>query len=115
MGQVFAVFDRERQERVALKVLGNLTSRSSSQLKQEFRAASEMIHPNLVRLHELLVDGSEWFFTMDLVEGVTLRTLLHEAPQRAADQLREIFRQLALGLQALPTSFHAGGISSPSV
>lgn len=101
MGQVFSVFDGERQQRVALKVLGSLNGRSIGQLKQEFRAASEMSHPNLVRLHELLVDGAEWFFTMDLVEGVTLPTLLREQPDRARGRLRAILRQLALALDAL--------------
>jgi tetratricopeptide (TPR) repeat protein len=101
MGQVFTVFDRTREERLALKLLGTLSGRSIGQLKHEFRATSETVHPNLVRLHELLVDGSEWFFTMDLIEGVTLPVLLRERPVEGRAELRDIFTQLAHGLHAL--------------
>jgi hypothetical protein len=103
MGQVFAAFDRVRQAEVAVKLLGAWAARSIGDLKREFRAAAELVHPNLVRLHELCSDGPDWYFSMDLVEGVQLPELL--ARGSSPSLLRHVFRQLAAGLSAL----HRGG------
>ena len=99
MGQVFAAFDRVRQVDVAVKLLDGRTPRSIGDLKREFRAAAELVHPNLVRLHELCCDGPDWYFSMDLVEGVQLPDLL--AAGSSPSLLRHVFRQLAAGLRAL--------------
>jgi hypothetical protein len=99
MGEVFAAFDRVRQAEVAVKLLGAWAPRSIGDLKREFRAAAELVHPNLVRLHELCADGADWYFSMDLVEGVQLPELL--AHGSSPSLLRHVFRQLAAGLRAL--------------
>jgi tetratricopeptide (TPR) repeat protein len=114
MGQVFAAFDRERQARVAVKFLGRLTPQSISQMKREFRTASELVHPNLVRLHELFSDGVEWFFSMELVVGTTLTKLLPEPPRKSSERLRAVFGQLAHGLAALHQAGTVHGDLKPS-
>lgn len=106
MGRVFSAFDAALQTHVALKILGSLTPRSIAAIKREFRSAAELAHPNLVRLHELFFDGVEWFFTMDLVDGLTLRAALYQGRASGRDPLEDIFRQLALALQAL----HGAGV-----
>lgn len=103
LGQVYAARDRVRQTDVALKLLGQLTPSAIAELKTEFRTASELVHPNLVRLHELFCDGSDWFFTMDLIEGKTLTERLSRGLDH--EGLRDVVRQLTLGLAAL----HASG------
>src|SRR5262249_40431214 len=68
----------------------------------EFRTAAELVHPNLVRLHELFSDGAEWFFTMDFVDGVTLPALIEStAAPRRAELIRHVLRQLAVALNDL--------------
>lgn len=66
-GVVHEAFDLHRKRTVALKRLREGAPMSS--LKREFRRASALRHPNLVRMHEMLeVDGHR-FFTMERVHG----------------------------------------------
>ena len=70
-GNVFEVYDREQQSRVALKSLERLDAHSLFRFKREFRDLADITHPNLVRLHELFCYEDRWFFTMDLIRGVS--------------------------------------------
>jgi eukaryotic-like serine/threonine-protein kinase len=69
-GVVYRAFDRQLQREVALKLLRTASGRDLYRFKREFRALADIVHPNLVTLHELHASGGEWFFTMELVEGV---------------------------------------------
>jgi hypothetical protein len=71
MGTVYAAFDRERQAEVALKTLIFSDAAAVRRMKHEFRTIADVVHPNLVALHELLFEEGRCFFTMDLVRGRT--------------------------------------------
>lgn len=82
MGVVYAALDRERNERVALKTLRTMTAEALLRFKNEFRALQDLQHPNLVSLGELIEDSGRWFFTMELVDGVSF--LSYVRPQGSA-------------------------------
>ena len=75
-GIVYEAHDRKRDAVVALKTLRRATPEALYYLKREFRALADIVHPNLVALHELLTEGPHCFFTMELVRGVDLLTYL---------------------------------------
>src|SRR5258706_5541947 len=70
-GVVYRVFDRQLQREVALKHLRQASGRDLYRFKKEFRALADIVHPSLVALHELHATNGDWFFTMELIDGVS--------------------------------------------
>lgn len=111
MGAVYLAFDRHAGHDVALKVLQGVGVEDRRRLKREFRVLSGIVHPNLVDLHDLVIDEHVCFFTMEYVRGVDLeergKQLLekHVDPGERYGRLRPLALQLALAVQAL----HEGG------
>jgi len=80
-GVVYEAFDRERGSLVALKTLRPGNVEALYRLKREFRALADISHPNLATLYELLIEGEQWFFTMELIDGANF---LHYVRGRSA-------------------------------
>jgi hypothetical protein len=70
MGVVYEAFDNDRRATVALKTLKGIDGDALARFKREFRALQGLVHPNLVALDELLFENNQWFFTMELLDGV---------------------------------------------
>src|SRR6056297_625186 len=109
-GVVYEGRHLQRGDRVALKTLPLVldgqtqSSRDAERLhrfRQEFRSLSEINHPNLAGMQTLEVDGNQWFFTMDLIDGVDF--LQHVRPKGSLDgeRLRASLKQLVRGIIAL--------------
>ncbi len=80
MGVVYEAHDVVRGVPVALKtVRGESTTEGITRLKAEFRSLADVQHPNLVALYELERAGDVWFFTMELLRGQALSSLLDSA------------------------------------
>ncbi|MCY2967044.1 MAG: protein kinase [Planctomycetota bacterium] len=92
MGVVYLAKDRETGQLVALKTMRDVDPTAIFRFKQEFRSLSELVHPNLVRMHELFCEQDQWYFVMEVVEGAMtfqkylLRAASDQVPQTSSLQ-----------------------------
>lgn len=87
-GVVYEALDRDRNTRVALKLLRRVDAAQIYRLKHEFRALSDVTHPGLAALHELASVGDNWFLTMELVNGVDFLRHVRAAEQSGPPEQR---------------------------
>lgn len=108
MGIVYRAQDEKLGRPVALKVLppGFEQDRDRrSRFLREARAAAAVAHPNIATVHEVGEDEGRVFIAMELVEGVTLRSMLERGPLPPASAVR-IGLQVARAL----AKAHAAGV-----
>ena len=89
MGVVYEAYDRELKQSVALKTLPRFEPAALFTLKQEFRLLADVHHTNLVRLHELVADGTRAFYSMELVPGTDFVSHVQTAEARAQRERAE--------------------------
>jgi eukaryotic-like serine/threonine-protein kinase len=88
MGVVYEALDRERGSKVALKTVRTLDAEALLRFKNEFRSLQDLQHPNLVSLGELLEEGGQLFFTMELIAGVDF--FQHVRPREGVEHPSEM-------------------------
>jgi len=86
MGTVFEVLDEETGEHLALKRSKGVDAVRLQLFKNEFRSLSGVVHPNLVGLRQLFVDGDDWCFTQELVAGVPFIEYVRGRPRDGAEE-----------------------------
>src|SRR5262249_53537862 len=81
MGVVYEAYDVERDMRVAIKTIRDAEASTLYRFKKEFRSLTDISHPNLVKIHELVLSDELCFYTMEFVDGVDfLRYVCPEQP-----------------------------------
>jgi eukaryotic-like serine/threonine-protein kinase len=83
MGVVYLAYDVHRDMEVAIK-LCTYPQLSPLHIKREFRVAASLRHPNLVEFYDLIYHKQQAYFTMEYVEGCSLRRYVS-----AHDEYRE--------------------------
>ena len=86
LGVVYRAYDRQGPARVALLVLpGEIAAneRMLGAVREDFARLRALDHPNIVEVLDLANDGNTWFFTLELVEGESLESVLENVrPQK---------------------------------
>ena len=82
MGVVYRARQHSLDREVAIKFIasGLADSFSVARFLGEARAAARLMHPNIVPVHEVGSIGEVHYFSMPLVKGVSLATLLDQGP-----------------------------------
>jgi Tol biopolymer transport system component/predicted Ser/Thr protein kinase len=107
MGEVFRARDPRLNRDVAIKVLTGAGSDAARQRRftDEAQAASALNHPNILTVYDVGDQDGTPFIVSELIEGVSLRTLLARAPLTVREVL-DLAVQMADGLAAA----HRAGI-----
>jgi serine/threonine protein kinase len=101
MGAVYQAFDPTTRQHVAVKVAAPEMARDPVLLKrfeQEFRVASTLCHPSLVRALDFGQDGPNLYLVMELVEGEDLWERLRRVGRLPEAEAVAIIVQVADGV-----------------
>ena len=109
MGAVLDVRDTKLGRSVAMKVLLRANAREDEKQRfiQEARVLGQLAHPNIVPVHDLGTDSEgRHFYTMKLVQGVTLHQILQKLKEGDAvtlakyplNQLLTVFQKVCDGV-----------------
>lgn len=107
MADVWEATDTLLGRRVAIKVLHAQFATDDSfiaRFRREAQSAANLSHPNIVSIFDWGEEGSLYFIVMELVEGKTLRDVIHDGtglmPRRAAEIAAEVSAALAVAHRA---------------
>ncbi|MCB1037114.1 MAG: protein kinase, partial [Acidobacteria bacterium] len=101
MGRVYRAFDRELQEKVAIKTLLEMVqagSEEEARFIREVQICRRITHPNIVRIYDLGRFNGGLFVTMELLEGTPVDTLLTRQRQLPFSQVKGVLAQVLAGL-----------------
>jgi len=108
MATVYIALDQRLDRQVALKVMRTDLAKDESfvqRFRREARSAAKLSHPNVVAVYDQGEDNGHVFLAMELVNGLTLRQVMHSegplTPRAALDIIDPV-------LQALGAAHSAG-------
>ena len=101
MGTVYRALDKETGRAVAIKVLRSKLTESPTQhqrLATEFRAATQLEHPNIVRALEMGTEDSISYLVYELVVGISLGERIEKHGRIGEAEAVRIITQIAQAL-----------------
>lgn len=106
MGVVYAAYDENRDEDIAVKILlPHLVASESARKRflQEARISSKLSHPNILNVFDVQKEQDTYFLTMELLEGQTLRNMIDsyksENEHIEVDKAIKIIKQICEALE----------------
>jgi len=106
MGEVWRADDLVLNTPIALKLVNSASDAERDRILKEVRLARQITHPAVCRVFDVGEAAGKIFYSMELIEGEDLATLLKHAGRLPAERILEIGLQLASGLAAA----HAQGV-----
>jgi eukaryotic-like serine/threonine-protein kinase len=103
MGAVYKSRDIELNRIIALKTIRREYAGSTAiidRFKQELILSTTVTHRNVVRIYDLGEAEGMKFITMEYVDGVDLRTLIHGRKKLPAEEAVDIIQQACKALEA---------------
>ena len=99
MGEVTRAYDLKLDRHVALKRVRYRSRTSRDRLIREAQALARLSHPNVVSVYDVEIIDNKAYMAMELVEGVSLKRWLAQAP-RSVRSIVKVFAQAGAGLAA---------------
>ena len=109
MASVYVALDGRLDREVALKIMRPGLATDDvfvERFRAEARSAARLSHPNVVAVFDQGEDDGEVFLAMELVEGKTLRDVIHEEAPLTAREALAILEPILLALQRGPRGRH---------
>jgi eukaryotic-like serine/threonine-protein kinase len=103
MGAVYEAKDLELNRTIALKTIRREFGGNQSiieRFKQELILSTQVTHRNVVRIFDLGEANGMKFITMEYIQGIDLRTMIHERGKLPPDEVVEIIIQVCRALDA---------------
>lgn len=100
MGAVYLAHDTVLDVQVAVKTLlsGRDTARAAEAMRREASLTVRLTHPNIMRIYDVHLSGTDQFIVMEYIPGRTLESLLRERTVLRREEVIEISGQVAAGL-----------------
>jgi len=102
MGTVFKAKQLSMDRIVALKVLNERYSANEEfvdRFKREARAAGKLNHPNVIHVHDIAKANGRHFFSMEFVDGMSVKDLLRQETKIEINRAIDIVLQTARALE----------------
>lgn len=106
MGDVWRADDLVLDTPVALKLIHSTSAEARSAILNEVRLARRITHPAVCRVFDVGEAEDEVFFSMELVNGEDLATLIRRVGRLPSERVIELALELCAGLAAA----HAQGV-----
>lgn len=98
-GTVFLAWDEQLTRRVAIKEIAlddSMSATAAESALAEARTAAMLSHPNIVTVHDFILNGDTAYIIMEYIEGVSLASL--SDTQLSASEIAHIAKSLSAAL-----------------
>ena len=103
MADVYKGKDHKLNRFIAIKVLKSEYSSNKnfvSKFKVEAQSAAGLMHPNIVNVYDVGDEDGMYYFVMELVEGITLKSYIEKKIRLSIEEAISIAIQVSMGIEA---------------